>query len=264
MSKFKASASFFESIKGFFSLVLMVSSSGQIVIPVHSGYTGAPKGLEVFLVDTMHARLRIPAFYTIIPGAHFRERALGTSVGMFSAKIIAENWAPQAAVRRLGRMEVQLPDAYYISFYLGFCHLNLQDPNAALDHFRRALKKKPLQQDMASIYSYIGVCLKDMHQYHQALDALQEGLGFDQERTDIYNLMGFCYFKLKEHESAIEMFRKVIQINPSSAIDYANIGSNYRDLGETEKSMEHYAMALEIDPTIEFARENLLKLQGNN
>ena len=47
MSKFNSSVSFLESISGFFSLVLMVSSSGQIVIPVHSGYTGAPKGLDV-------------------------------------------------------------------------------------------------------------------------------------------------------------------------------------------------------------------------
>ncbi|MGD8344337.1 MAG: YcaO-like family protein, partial [Desulfobacterales bacterium] len=28
-------------------------------------------GMEVFLIDTMHADLQIPAFYTLIPGAHF-------------------------------------------------------------------------------------------------------------------------------------------------------------------------------------------------
>ena len=52
------------------------------------------KGMDVILINTTHPQLEIPAFYTIIPGAHFRERALGTSVGLFSAKMIAENNAP--------------------------------------------------------------------------------------------------------------------------------------------------------------------------
>ena len=34
-------------------------------------------GLEVFCVDTTHPQLAIPAAYTIVPGAHFRERAMG-------------------------------------------------------------------------------------------------------------------------------------------------------------------------------------------
>jgi ribosomal protein S12 methylthiotransferase accessory factor len=42
--------------------------------------------MEVILIDTMHPDLEIPAFYTIIPGAHFRERALGTSVPLVRLK----------------------------------------------------------------------------------------------------------------------------------------------------------------------------------
>ena len=60
--------------------------------------------MEVFLINTTHTDLKIPAFYTIIPGAHFRERALGTSVGMFAAKHIAENRNPRE--RREYRLSV--------------------------------------------------------------------------------------------------------------------------------------------------------------
>ena len=45
------------------------------------------KGMEVIAVNTMHPLLEIPAFYTIIPGAHFRERALETSVAMFQPRL---------------------------------------------------------------------------------------------------------------------------------------------------------------------------------
>jgi len=54
----------------------------------------------------------------------------------------------------------------------------------------------------------------------------------------------------------------VIKLDPSSAIDYANIASNYRDLGNVEQAIYYYQTALAIDETIDFARENLAKLQA--
>jgi len=222
------------------------------------------KGMEVIVVNTMHPLLKIPAFYTIIPGAHFRERALGTSVGMFSAKIITENKKPKAAINELEKMEKMLPGKYYIKFYLGSCHLSLNDPAAALGCFTRALELDPTEQDIPSIYSYMGVCFKEMGEYRRALVVLKNAEKYDKERTDIYNLMGFSHFKLKEHEKAIECFKKVLQLDPGSAIDYANIASNYRDMGQKEKAIQYYKLALTMDPAIDFARDSLIKLRQTN
>jgi len=213
------------------------------------------------VVNTMHPLLEIPAFYTIIPGAHFRERALGTSVGMFSAKIISENKNPGMVINELKKMEKMLPGKYYIKFYLGSCHLDLNDPAAALGYFTRALELNPTKQDIPSIYSYMGVCLKEMGEYRRALAVLKNAEKYDKERTDIYNLMGFSHFKLKEHEKAIACFKKVLQLDPGSAIDYANIASNYRDMGKKEKAVQYYEIALAMDPAIKFARDNLTKLR---
>jgi len=222
------------------------------------------KGMEVIVVNTMHPLLKIPAFYTIIPGAHFRERALGTSVGMFSAKIITENKKPGMAINELKKMENMLPGKYYINFYLGSCHLALNDPEAALGYFIRAMELDPTEQDIPSIYSYMGVCLKEMGEYRRALAVLKNAEKYDKERTDIYNLMGFSHFKLKEHEKAIACFKKVLQLDPGSAIDYANIASNYRDMGQKKEAIQYYEMALAMDPAIEFARDNLTKLRQTN
>ncbi len=220
----------------------------------------AKKGMEVIVVDTMHSLLDIPAFYTIIPGAHFRERSLGTSVGMFSAKIITENQTPHVAIKELKKIERLLPTRYYIKFYLGSCHLALNDPAAALEYFTQSLELDPTEQDVPSIYSYMGVSFNEMGEYLKALDVLKKAETYDNERTDIYNSMGFSYFKLKEHEQAIACFKKVLQLDPGSAIDYANIASNYRDMGQKEKAIQYYEISLAMDPSIEFARENLLKL----
>jgi ribosomal protein S12 methylthiotransferase accessory factor len=221
----------------------------------------ADQGMQVMAINTMHSRLEIPAFYTIIPGAHFRERATGTSVAMFTAKVIAENLETSLAIEKLLEIDRLLPQKYFIHFYLSTCFLNMHKPEVALQHLQQSLAMNPNEQDLPSIYSYIGVSLKEMGHFRKALEMLREGEKIDPERTDIYNLKGFCHFKLKEHQAAIENFKKVLRLNPGSAIDYANIASNYRDMGEKGKAIRYYELALELDPTIDFARENLNKLE---
>ncbi len=218
-------------------------------------------GMEVIFVNVTHRRLEIPSFYTIIPGAHFRERAIGTSVGMFSAKLIAENGNPERAIAELEKVDVLMPGKYYVKFYLGSCHLFMNKLSEALVFFEEALELDPKREDIASIYSYMGVCLKDLGQYRKAISVLERAEGCDKERIDVYNLMGFCHFKLKEHEKAIQCFQNVVRIDPSSAIDYANMASNYRDMGNMDQAIRYYQLALELDPTIDFARDNLRRLQ---
>ncbi|MBF0225085.1 MAG: YcaO-like family protein [Desulfobacterales bacterium] len=219
------------------------------------------KGMEVIIIDTTHPTLKIPACYVIIPGAHFRERSLNTGVGMFTAKIIAEKQNPIDAIRYLKKIDQVLNNKYYIKFFLGYCHLNINEFEEAIKYFNQSADLNSNSQDTASIYSYMGLCFKELGLYQEALNILKKGEACDNERTDIFNLMGYCYFKLKEHENSIKCFNKVIELNPSSAIDYANIASNYRDMGKLDKAKFFYETALEIDPTIDFAKDNLEKLK---
>ena len=219
-------------------------------------------GMDVIVINTVHPKLEIPAFYTIIPGAHFRERATNTSVGMFSAKLTAESGDPGSAVSKLKMMDSLMPGKYYVQFFLGTSHLSLDEPSKALHCLEKALELRPHEEDIPSIYSYMGLCLKELAQYRESIAALEKGEQYDEKRTDIYNLMGFCYYKLKEHEKAIQCFRKVLALNPSSAIDYANIASNYREMGEKENAIRYYRFALELDPSIDFARQSLATLEN--
>ena len=218
--------------------------------------------MELLAIDVMHPHLQIPAFYSIIPGAHFRERAVGTSVGMFCAKLISESDNIPWSINQLTRMDQLLSDKYYVKFFLGLAHISLRNPRKALGFLEEALKLGPRREDVPSIYSYMGICLRDMEQYRKAILVLEKGVAIDSDRTDIHNLMGFCYFKLKEHNKAIEAFHKVLELNPASAIDYANIASNYREMGNKDMAIRFYKFALELDESIDFARESLRKLGG--
>jgi ribosomal protein S12 methylthiotransferase accessory factor len=219
------------------------------------------KGMQVIVLNVTHPRLEIPSFYTIIPGAHFRERAAGTSLAMFSAKLITENGNPTWTIQQLERMDKILPGKYFIKFYLGSSHLALNHAAEGLRFFEEALDLHPKEEDIPSIYSYMGLCLKDLEHYREAISTFEKAEKHDRERTDVYNLMGYCHYKLREHEKAIQCFRRVLEIDPSSAIDYANIASNYRDMGDVERALRYYRLALELDPSIDFARDNIKRLE---
>jgi ribosomal protein S12 methylthiotransferase accessory factor len=222
----------------------------------------AQRGFEVLLVETTHPRLQIPAYYTIIPGAHFRERSRATSVAMFAARHIAHSLPPAEATRALAAIDATLPGKYYLQFYLGLSRLNSGETESALQHFRQALELNPDESETPSIYSYMGVALKETGRFAEALDWLNKGVALDPERTDIHNLMGYCHFKRGEHEQAVAAFQRVIDLDPTSAIDYANLGVNLEALGEPQKAIECYRVALTLDPGIEFARSHLDRLSA--
>lgn len=220
----------------------------------------ADRGLDVFLVDVRHPVLNVPAFYTIIPGTQFRERAASPSVGMMCAKIIAATYPADGAIARLMQMETELPGKYYLQFYLGQVHLNRGDYPNAVAHLNQAADLNPPDEDLAGIYTYLGIAHKDQAQYAQALSALRKADRIDPQRTDTLNLMGVCHYKQQAYEEAVDCFSRVIALNPSSAIDYANLAVNYRALDRTQKAIEYYQLALALDPDIEFAREHLAQL----
>ena len=223
----------------------------------------AKRDMEVFIVNTMHPELKMPSIYTIVPGAHFRERASSRNAGLFAAKLMAELVTdPIESNRHLLNMQKLLPDAYYIEFYLGRNLLSLFRYEEALKHFNQALAKDPSEEDIPYIYSYIGSCLKDLEKYSEAISILEKGAKLDNTRPDIHNMLGFCYFKLGEYQTAISHFSKTIELNPASAIDYANLGVNYRKLEKTEEAIKFFEIALALDPSIEFARDHLSQLTG--
>jgi ribosomal protein S12 methylthiotransferase accessory factor len=217
-------------------------------------------GLEVFCVDTTHPQLGIPAAYTIIPGAHFRERAMGGNAGLFAARLAADLLGGDALETHLAAMQAVLSGAYYLSFYRGRSLYERGETEAALACFDQALAEGPTAEDLPYLYSYKGCCLRDLARWDEAVAALKQGLACDEERPDLHNALGVCAFKTGRHGDAVVHFRRAVALNPASAIDYANLALNLERLGETDEAIANYEIALGQDPTIEFALERLAGL----
>ena len=215
---------------------------------------------DIYVIDTTHPELEIPALYTIIPGAHFRERAMGGNGAMFAAKLASQLLEAQVLTDKLISMEQVLPTAYYLKFYRGRDAYDNGDLIQALDNFNQALELDPNEEDIPYIYSYKGSCLRDMGLYAEAIEALRKGLAADEERPDMHNIMGVCHYKCDQYDQAVHHFRRAVALNPVSAIDYANLALNLEKTGQYKEAIEQYQVALGQDPTIEFAMQRLEKL----
>lgn len=216
--------------------------------------------LEALVVDATHPQLQIPAVYTIIPGAHFRERAMGGNAALFAAKLAASLLTGEALDAKLAAMQQLLPKSYALHFYRGQNLYQQGEIEAALGCFDAALSLQPNAEDLPYLYSYQGCCLRDLGKHHEAIVALKQGLSFDEERPDIYNTLGVCCYKTGQYAAAVEHFRRAVELNPASAIDYANLALNLERLGDNEQAMVNYEIALSQDTSISFAAERLAGL----
>jgi ribosomal protein S12 methylthiotransferase accessory factor len=216
--------------------------------------------MEVLMVNTMHPALQIPAAYTIIPGAHFRERAASGDAPLFAAKLAADLLEPAALNAKLAEMQEHLPDAYYLEFYRGrnFYDQGMVEP--ALNCFQQALALEPNDEDKPYIYSYLGSCLRDLERFEEAVPILEQGLESDEDRPDIHNILGVCHFKADRFEQAAHHFQRAVRLNPVSSIDYANLALNQQRLGRNKEAISNYQIALGQDSSIAFATENLALL----
>ncbi|SHO50133.1 YcaO-like family protein [Desulfopila aestuarii] len=216
------------------------------------------RDMQAFMIDVTHEQLDIPALYTIIPGAHFRERSMVQDVGLFSAKLLVELVDDNSLLeKKLQQMEDLLPSAYYLEFYRGKNFVNMGFPESAIAHFDRSLTLQPEPEDLPYIYSYKGHCLKEMGLFEEAITVLSQGIAEDDERPDMHNMLGVCYFKQQDFEKAIFHFKRAVDLNPASGIDYANLGVNYSRLGKKDEAIHYFTISLTLDPSLEFARNEL-------
>ena len=214
--------------------------------------------MDVFMVDVTHDGLNIPALYTIIPGAHFRERSMIKSVGLFAAKLLVELVDdPEKLDSKLNEMNNLLPEVYYIEFYRGKNLFNAGHFEDALTHFDTSLTLNPEAEDLPYIYSFQGNCLTNLGRYDEAITALKRGCDEDDERPDLYNLLGVCHFKKEQYEEAIVCFKRAVELNPASAMDYANLGVNYAKLEKNDEAVQFFTLALTMDPSLDFAKDYL-------
>ena len=219
-------------------------------------------GLEVLVANATHPVLGVPVVYTMIPGAHFLDHTRNTDFPQHAARTMLRSLPADQVVVQMERLLDTFGPRYDLTFFMAHSLEGQGRPHEALTLLQEALKQDPDPNEVASIYVHIASCRKDLGDFRQALEALHQAERHNHDLKEIFNLRGFCHYQLKEHDLSIAAFEKAIELDPGSAIDYANIGSNLREMGHTQEAIRLYRIALELDPDIQFARDNVERLEG--
>ena len=133
----------------------------------------AERGFEVYIVNVTHPEIDIPAVYTIVPGAHFRERARGSSVPFFAAKLLAAQGDFDSVMAGLDRLDDLYPKSYFINFFRGQSLLNEGRPVEAVKILEGALDMDLPEEDLAGTLTYLGLAYQQLEEFDRAIEVLK-------------------------------------------------------------------------------------------
>ncbi|MDR3358413.1 MAG: YcaO-like family protein [Desulfovibrio sp.] len=216
--------------------------------------------LEAYAVETTHARLGIPAHYSIVPGLAFRERDRNQSLGLFVGRKLAEEGTESEASAGLKALAECCPDAHFLPFFNGILAMRLQRFDTARAQFLKALPVQPDADSAALAAFYAGYADTLVNRWQDALPMLEKAFQLCPDMKEYANLLGVARFRTRRYEEAALAFTAALRIDKGSVMDIANLGLCRKFLGEKEEAARLLRAALEIDPSIAFAREHLEQL----
>jgi tetratricopeptide (TPR) repeat protein len=117
--------------------------------------------------------------------------------------------------------------------HLAFSYDLLQQPDKAMDIYKKALEETPNDKDL--LFN-LGRLYINREEYGKAIEILMKVLELDP--NDFYANMGLAnsYLKLEQYEKAIPFYEKAVEIKPDNANAWYNLGITYYRAGMPDKS----------------------------
>jgi ribosomal protein S12 methylthiotransferase accessory factor len=218
------------------------------------------EGFYLHVLDITCPGIKMPAHYNFVPGFDFRERSPSASIGMFTAKRIAQELSPEKARENLDKLSRLCPGAPYLPFQYGMIALEEGSPNRAHDCFRDAAQQQKDSQEKAMALFYAGYAQSLSGEWGGAQNYMRQAIELDAEVKEYHNLLGVSLFKEEKFRDAATHFREALKLDSASAVDMANLGLCHKKLGNREEAVSYLVAGLEIDPGLEFAHKELLEL----
>jgi ribosomal protein S12 methylthiotransferase accessory factor len=218
------------------------------------------EGFYLHVLDLTCPEIGMPAHYNFVPGFDFRERSPSASIGMFTAKRIAQELPPEKAGKSLDKLSRLCPGAPYLPFQYGIIALEEGNPEGAHDCFRDAAHQQKDSQEKAMALFYAGYVQSLCGHWEETKNYMRQAIELDAEVKEYHNLLGVSLFKQENFRDAATHFREALKLDSASAVDMANLGLCHKKMGNKEEAVSYLVAGLEIDPSLEFAHKELLGL----
>ncbi|MEJ6488041.1 tetratricopeptide repeat protein [Nostoc punctiforme UO1] len=147
---------------------------------------------------------------------------------------------------------------------IAYCEHQMGDVDRALNYYQQALNLCPAEdeQELASIYHYLGMLKDDKGEvdqaitfYNQSLE-INERIGNVQGKATTLHQLGILYAKKGELDQAISLFNQSLEINECTgnvqgkAATLHQLGILYADKGKVDKALALFNQSLEINERI--------------
>jgi tetratricopeptide (TPR) repeat protein len=152
---------------------------------------------------------------------------------------------PQAEIASLEHAVEIDPDFTRAWLWLGEIYKSMQQPDAALRAYRRAVD---VDQQPVS-YKALGVMLMGMRKFEDAITVWQELIKIAPDSVDGPSQLARTYFNLKRYAEAASALEAAVKLDSQSTELCARLGTAYLRSGNDDKALAAYKQALELDPS---------------
>ncbi len=137
---------------------------------------------------------------------------------------------------------------------LGYCHVGLDNPAAAIKAYQQAIKTNP---DDESLYLILGNYYVKLGQHQEAIEAYREAIQLKPDFADAHFKLGIVYTRLGRLDEGKKAFETVIRLNPDAVPAHFNIGIAYAQQGRYQDAIKANQEALRIDSEFAPAHNNI-------
>ncbi|GHO64282.1 hypothetical protein KSC_031740 [Ktedonobacter sp. SOSP1-52] len=130
---------------------------------------------------------------------------------------------------------------------------------------RHQQRKQSSNPEQALAYIKQANTLLDIHQYNEALTAIEKAVLLAPDDPRNHALKAYCLSSMRHYEQALDAYDDAIQLEPNNASHYMNKGTTLLFMGHPEEALDTFDHALRLEPhqeVIHFNRaRTLLRLR---
>ena len=137
---------------------------------------------------------------------------------------------------------------------LGYCHVGLNNPTAAIKAYQEAIKINPKDE---TLHYILGNYYVKIGQHREAINAYLKVIRLNPDFEAAHFKLGVVYSQLGQLNEGKNAFETVIRLNPNAAPAHFNAGIAYAQLGRYNDALNANGEVLRIDPEFAPAHNNI-------
>ena len=140
----------------------------------------------------------------------------------------------------------EMPDSLYYYARLAALLEGLDEPEAAIAHYERLLKRQP---GMAAAHFNVALLYKKVMRYEDAESAYAEAIRLGIDRVEeVHSNLGVLYSEMRQRDQAKAQYQRALAANPVYTPALFNRAGLLEESGERQEAIALYERVLELNP----------------